>query len=88
MPEIPAEISIETTGWLITLGVAIVFLAPKLAFLRVFGDVFLCTHPSTHNNAAARRAIVAHPIVLRCGVLDQARPVMGPVLSLRLDRGT
>jgi hypothetical protein len=27
MPEIPAEISIETTGWLITLGVAIVFLA-------------------------------------------------------------
>jgi hypothetical protein len=27
MPEIPAEVSIETIGWLITLAVAIVFVA-------------------------------------------------------------
>ena len=27
MPEIPAELSIETTGWLITFAVAIVFIA-------------------------------------------------------------
>jgi hypothetical protein len=31
---------------------------------------------------------VAHPIVLRCGVLDQAQPIMGPLLSHALDRGT
>jgi hypothetical protein len=53
-----------------------------------FSASFPLYPPCNPPSRAAGRAIVAHPIVLRCGVLDQAQPIMGPLLSHALDRGT